>query len=238
MKAQLALFCLSLSLSGAVSARVEVGMTEDAAVEALGKPAGDLILRDKTILLYPQGEITIEAGTVTHIDLMSDIEFEAHQKTLRIERERHLKQKAEAEAAYTAEGQAIKAGKLKDRAFTVLPAKERVDYWRKFQRQYPGVDVTEQVDAALADYQTEIQELKDQEKIAALEIRVAQAEQEAAAARLEAEKLRKETERLRQQQNYGLRYYTDPLPRYQNYYYRPPTVIIHSTGQKTIRPQN
>ena len=151
---------------------------------------------------------------------MSDIEFDAHQKTLRIERERHLKQKADAEAAYTAEGQAIKAGKLKDRAFTVLPAKERVDYWRTFQRQYPGVDVSEQVDAALGDYQPKSGTQRSG-KNRALEIRVAQAEQEAAA-RLEAEKLRKETERLRHQQNYGLRYYTDPLPRYPNYYYRPP----------------
>lgn len=235
MKAIVPTFVLSVSLAFAAATKVELGMTQEATLEALGKPVGDLILRDKTILLYPQGEITVEDGKVTHIDLMTDEEFDAHQETLRVEREKHLQQKAEAEAAYTAQGEAAKADKLQNAAFGVKPAKERVDYWRNFQRQYPSVDVTEQIEAALADYQKEIQELKDQEKIAALEIRVAQAEKEAAAARLEAEKLRKEAERLRQQQTYGLRYYTDPVPYYRNYYYRPPTVIIH--GNNVTHPK-
>ncbi|MGB0412846.1 MAG: hypothetical protein ACPGJU_00235 [Coraliomargarita sp.] len=238
MKAIVPLFFLSASLAVAAATKIELGITQEAAVEALGKPVGDLILRDKTILLYPQGEITIEDGKVTHIDLMTDDEFNAHQETLRVERENHLQQQAEAKAAYTAQGEAAKTAKLQDGAFTAKPAKERVDYWRKFQRQYPTVDVSKQIENALADYQKEIKELKDQEKIAALEIRVAQAEKEAAAARLETEKLRKEAERLRQQQNYGLRYYTDPVPYYRNYYYRPPTVIIHSNGNKVTLPSN
>lgn len=237
MKAIVPLFFLSVSLTFATSTKVELGMAQEAALEALGKPVGDLILRNKTILLYPQGEITIEDGTVTHIDLMTDAEFDAHQETLRVEREKHLQQKAEAEAAYTAQGEATKADKLQNPAFAVKPAKERVDYWRKFQGQYPTVDVTEQIESALANYQTEIKELKDQERIAALEIRVAQAEKEAAAARLETEKLRKEAERLRQQKNYGLRYYTDPVPYRRNYYYRPPTVIIHSNGKTVTVPK-
>lgn len=236
MKSCIPLFLLTVTLAMGASTKVELGMSQEAIIEALGKPAGDLILRDKTILLYPQGEITIEEGTATHIDLMTDVEFETHQEKLRVEREAHLKRKAEAEAAYIAEGESVKAAKLENTSFTLLPAKDRVDYWRSFQRRYPDVDVAKQIEGALADYKKEIQELKDQEKIAELETRVSNAEKEAATARLEAEKLRKEAETLRHQQNYGLRYYTDPVPYHRNYYYQPPRIIIHNGSGKVTWP--
>ncbi|MGB0415662.1 MAG: hypothetical protein ACPGKS_02305 [Coraliomargarita sp.] len=219
----------------AAEPQIQVGSTEDEVLKVLGKPIGNVQLRDRVLWLYPQGELTIEDHQVTDIDLMADDEFAEHQKQLELEREAWQAQQAQLKAERISEGEAVKRDKLKSSSFAALPAKDRVDYWRTFQARYPEVDVSEEIGAALASFQTEMKELETHERIAALEARLAQAEKETAAARLEAEKLRKEAEALRQQKNYGLRYYTDPVPVYRNYYYRPPTVIIND-GKVSVPP--
>jgi hypothetical protein len=94
---------------------------------------------------------------------------------------------------------------MKSQAFTALPGKNRVDYWRSFQVRHPSVDASEQIARARAGYETELEELRSQQRIAELETRVAQAEKEATAARLETEKLGVETERTERSRNYGKR---------------------------------
>lgn len=229
---------LALALPGLLSAastEIKIGSTEEEVIEALGKPIGNVELRDRVLWLYPQGELTIEDGAVSDIDLMADDEFAEHQEQLEQERTAWQAQQAKLKAERMTEGEALKKDKLKSSSFAALPAKDRVDYWRTFQARYPEIDVSDQIGAALASFQTEIKELETHERIAALEARLAEAEKETAAARLEAEKLRKEAEALREQKNYGLRYYTDPVPYNRNYYYRPPTVIIHGNKGTVTR---
>ena len=127
---------------------------------------------------------------------------------------------------------------MQSRAFASLPAQDRVAFWRRFQARYPRVDVSDQLATALQGYETELAELRRQERISDLETRVARAEREAAAARLETEKLRKETEQLRNRARYGLR--TRITPRTHQYpnYFRPPTVTIHSTGTSSQNSHN
>lgn len=211
---------------------IENGASTEQVIETLGKPMGTIELREKTLLLYPQGEITLKKGVVTEIDLMSAEQFADDQERLRLEREEWLVDQERRQAAQTQEGIAIRASKMTSSAFAAQPAKDKVDYWRTFQIRYPDVDVSEQIAAALASYQTELEELRSLQRIAELEARVALAEKEAAAARLETEKLRKETERS---QNYGLRYTTDRVINDSRYYYRPPTVTIYtrSNGSTT-----
>lgn len=207
---------------------IEIGQAEESVLETLGKPMGSIALRDKTLLLYPQGEITVKNGKVSHIDLMEKEEFAADQERLKQEREQWLAEQERLKAMRKKEGEAIRADKLKSQAFAALPAKDRVDYWRGFQIRYPSVDVSEQIGAAVASYDSELEELRSQQKIAELEARVAKAEQETATARLETEKLKEETERGKESNsNFGLRYYTDPVID-SRYYYRPPKVIIYS----------
>lgn len=227
----LALPCLLLASEPVI----KIGSSEAEVLETLGKPVGNVQLRDRVLWLYPQGELTIEDGSVTAIDLMADEEFAQHQALLEEERAAWQKQQAALKAERISEGEAVKRDKLNSSSFAALPAKDRIDYWRTFQARYPEVDASDEIGASLASYQSEIKELETHERIAALEARLAEAEKETAAARLEAEKLRKEAEALRAQKNYGLRYYTDPTPVYRNYYYRPPRVIIHD-GKVSVPP--
>jgi len=212
----------------ALASTIAPGQTNAEVLEALGKPMGTIGLREKTLLLYPQGEVTLKEGVVTEVDLMSEEQFEADQERLRREREEWLRQQERLAALRIEEGEALRASKMQSRAFASLPAKDRVEYWRGFQTRYPEVDVSPQIARALESYQTELEELRNLQRIAELEARVAQAEREAATARLETEKLREETERSRD--TYGLRYYSDPVIRSSRYYYRPPTVTIFTQG--------
>jgi multidrug efflux pump subunit AcrA (membrane-fusion protein) len=230
--ALLATLLFSFSLPCA-AATVESGQTTAQVIEALGKPMGTIGLREKTLFLYPQGEVTLKEGLVTEVDLMSEAQFEADQERLRQEREEWLVQQERLAAARIEEGEAIRAEKMQSRAFATLPAKDRVDYWRSFQTRYPEIDVSPHIAQALESYQTELEELRSQQRIAELEARVAQAEKEAATARLETEKLREETERTKRSRNFGLRDYSDPVIHSSRYYYRPPTITIFTNGEGT-----
>ena len=208
--------------------KIEVGQSLEQTIETLGNPIGIIELRDKTLLLYPQGEVTLRDEKVSDIDLMSDAQFAADQERLRLERENWLSQQEKLSTARLKQGEDLKAYKRQSSTFALLPAKDQVDYWRSFQIRFPEVDVAGEIARALEGYEIELTELKNQHKIAELETRVALAEQQAATARLETEKLRDETA-ARSRSNFGLRSYTTP---YNNYYYRPPTITIYPNKSK------
>lgn len=231
MRIGLISFTLLITVHWTAAASLNIGDNLETTLSNLGKPIGTIELREKTLLLYPEGEVILKNDVVIEIDLMSDEEFEAEQQRLQREREEWLAEQARLEEARTNEGESILAAKRTSMAFASLPSKDRVEYWRSFQVLYPSIDVTDELARALDSYQTELAELKSQQQIAQLEARVARAEQEAASARLETQKLKEETERSRESTRYGLRYYHEPViqPRY---IYRPPTVTIFSNGQK------
>jgi hypothetical protein len=229
------LLCLTLIVPHiliAQSSEVEIGQSREETLEILGKPIGTIELHEKTLLLYPQGEVTLKKDKVSNIDLMSDAEFEADQQRLKQEREEWVIDQARLAKQRIEEGERIKAHKMKSSAFAALPAKDRVDYWRSYQIRYPEIDVSEEIARSLEGYEVELTELRAQQRIAELEARVALAEKEAATARLETEKAREEAEARSRNTTYGLRYYTDPRVN-RNYYYRPPTVTIYTDGNGT-----
>jgi len=224
--------CCSLVLAASFLSASAVAIGDDlkTTIAKLGNPEGTIELRDKTLLLFPMGEVVLKQDLVVEIDLMSEAEFKAEQARLQAQREEWRIEEAMRREALQKEGQAILADKRSSLSFAALPAKDRVDYWRGFQMRYPGVDVSDELARALESYDIELAEMKSQERIAQLEARVARAEQEAASARLETERLKAETERTRQDTQYGLRYYHDPIVR-PRYIYRPPTVTIFSKGK-------
>lgn len=225
MKSGIIFLSLSVLLQSVTATALKVGDNLETTLGKLGKPIGTIELKEKTLLLYPAGEVVLKDEAVVEIDLMSDTEFEAEQERLKAEREEWLVQQSRLAEANTKEGEMILADKSSNSVFATLPAKDRVDYWRRFQARYPSVDASEQLASALDGYETEIAELRSQQQIAQLEARVAKAEQEAATARLETEQLKKEAERTRVSTRYDQRRYYDPVvqPRY---IYRPPTVTI------------
>ena len=236
MKASILVACLlPYTLSLTLAENIKIGQSEEEVIKILGHPVGKIDLRDKSLILYPQGEVTIKQDRVSHIDLMDAEEFAADQERLRVEREEWMSAQMRRAVKHTEEGRAIQRDKMQSQAFSALPAKDRVDYWRSFQIRYPKVDSSEQIAAALQGYNSELQELRSQQQIAALETRLANAEREAAAARLETEKLRKEAERIKKNNRfYGLRYYTDPVINRAYYYHTPKLTIFTSDGKTTI----
>lgn len=221
-------------------ANISLGDDLKSALERLGKPVGTIELRDKTLLLYPQGEVEIRDDRVIHFDLMTAREFAAEQEKMLQEQKEWAAEQERRAAAHKKEGLSIKKDKQSSAAFAALPAKDRVDFWRNFQIKYPGVDVAEELARALEGYEVELAELKTQQRIAELETRVARAEKEAAQARLETEKLRQSTAIQRQSTGYGLRYYYDGPTYRPRHHYRTPTVTIftNQNGTKVIRRDN
>jgi hypothetical protein len=220
------------TLLWSANSKVEIGHSLEQTIEALGKPIGTIELRDKTLLLYPQGEVTLRDDQISHIDLISDAQFASDQERLKNERADWLIQQEKSTAERLKAAEALKAYKMGSSVFAGLPARDRVDYWRSFQIRFPEVDVSTQISNALQGYNQEVAELKSQQQIAELEARVAKAEQEAAAASLETAKLRKEAEATRNS-NYRLRTYY-PAP----YRYRPPVIVYPGKHKVTHYNQN
>ncbi|MEM8866794.1 MAG: hypothetical protein AAGC73_00870 [Verrucomicrobiota bacterium] len=231
------LLCLLASLPlFALASEISLGDSLESTLEKLGTPVGTIELRDKSLLLYPQGEVTLKQDVVTHIDLMTPEEFAADQARMQQEREEWQMHQEKRKAAHLAEGKALMADRLSSQTFARLPAKDKVDFWRRFQARYPDVEASTELARALEGYELELAELLKQQQIAELEARVARAEKEATQAKLETERLREEAEAQRSRTQYGLRYYTDPVysPRY---HYKPPTITIYSNGNVTKEPK-
>jgi len=227
MKAHLVAIALLLPLvASAANSKVEIGQTQEQAVEALGKPEGIIDLGDKTRLLYPEGEVTIREGVIVEIDLMSDEQFAKDQERAKQQHAEWVVQQEKLAADRIKAGEKLKAFKLQSSTFAALPAKDRVEYWRGFQVKFPQVDVSPEIARALESYQAEIAELKTQQRIAELETSVAQAKKETEAARLETAKLREATEARNDASNFRIREYYSPQP----YYYPTPRIIIHSNN--------
>lgn len=205
--------------------------SDAASIEAqLGEPIGTIALRDKVIYLYPQGEITLKEGRAVDVDLMTLTEFEADQKRLEAERQEWEAEQAALSTERQALGEAVKADKLSSVRFNGLPPDERAQYWRNFQKTYPEVDVSEELESALETYRAELAELRKERQLAEMQARVAQAEKEAEAARQESQRLKNQLDA--RTRYYGLRSYTDPVVD-RRYYYRPPTIVIHAGNSET-----
>ena len=90
MKTLLIFVITVLWVSGSLCADlypIELGNSRTDVTRQLGEPIGTLGLGNKTILIYPQGEITLQDNAVSAIDLMSDTEFAAELERRRLERE-------------------------------------------------------------------------------------------------------------------------------------------------------
>ena len=212
--AKLAALLLIASALLCQGGEVKIGDSYEATVAALGEPTGKMELKKKTRLLYPRGEIILQDGTVTKVDLMDDKAFASKEKQLRTEQKERTEQQAHLAADHTQKGETIKAEKLKSPAFAALHAKSRLDFWKSFQIRYPEVDVSEQITKALESYKEDADELMAQQEIAE-----AKAKEEAA-------------ENTKNKYNYGYRNYNGgiiyPHPRP-----RPPIIICPPAHRPT-----
>ena len=205
----LLIFLLPL-LAMAATSEIELGQSVEKTMHILGNPIGTLQLGSKTILMYPQGDITFREGRVSEIDLLTDAEFAVKQERQRLEREEWLIRQEKLAVERFKKGTELKAAKLQSNTFATLPAKQRVNYWRSFQSRYPEVDVAEQLASALKDRQIELAAEQTQKRIAELEARIARAEQAAAKAQDENERLRNQISVQNNAYQHWYPYYTRP----------------------------
>jgi hypothetical protein len=206
-------------------------------IEALGKPQGYFELEDnKTLYLYPAGKVTVVEGIVTVAELKTTDEL-AREEELKAEAARQWEAHKEMmQTRHQEKGETLKADKLSDPTFLARPSGEQLAFWKRFQRDYPEIEVTEVVTALAERYSREQAELAkaenqlkaQQQKIDSLEQRVQVAEKTAQQAEQAAQQ---------QQPTYSAFYGTE----YPAYYYGYPqnrVVIVNSNGSTTVIPSN
>lgn len=209
---------------------IEIGQSREDVMKSLGKPIGTLNLSNKTVLMYPQGKVEFKNEKVSRVDLLNDEEFAAQEERKELERKEWLIEREERLAARKEEGEQIKSAKLQNSSFIASSAKQRLNFWRTFQFQYPEVDVSEQIALALEAHQNELREQAAEERIAALETRVSKAEKDLQAALDENEKLRQQLD----DQSYFFNERRILNTRFNPIYYPRNKVIIQSGVGSTV----
>lgn len=139
---------------------------------ALGEPRGRAQAGRRELLCFDRGEVELTSGVVTRVVLRSaeaQAAFEAKYaaNALRVREEQEIRR-----VQLTAEGEALKAGKLADNLFQSAPLRFQVEFWRNFANQYSTVSCTEQLNLARArlyeQEQAERVQAEEAQRLAAL----------------------------------------------------------------------
>ncbi len=169
----------SLCVTSTVSA-IGLGASRAEVVEELGVPSGEILTPHGAVLLFPRGHVRLKEDKVVAKSLISEAalrarqdELEARQEAVRLRREARQERLAE-------EGQALLVSTLQDPFFHELPPPDQVAFWRRFSARYPSVSVTEHLHEAYRRAQVIRQEQAAEERLRAMETRLAQAERRSA----------------------------------------------------------
>jgi len=184
-----------------VNATVQPGMTRSEVVEEVGEPKGVIRMPDRTRLLYERGEVTLRDGAVSAVDLVSPEAWAKREKERARERAEWEACRERLRQRRIETGRRIKRERLNSASFANLPAQERLEFWRSFQRRYPEVDISEPLNRAL-EAAREAREDRQRKRIRELEARIDRLEQGMAEARDTNEKLREELEERPSQRAY------------------------------------
>jgi hypothetical protein len=125
----------------------QVGQPESAVLAAFGQPQGRIEAPDKTILIYPRGQVMLSEGVVIETHLMDAATYAAD-----------LARQAAANAANAAASAHLNAlldALLTDPAYLALSTRDRLLALVRFERDHPGADIQADYDALLKIYATE-----------------------------------------------------------------------------------
>ncbi|MFT5125850.1 MAG: hypothetical protein ACI9TH_002521 [Kiritimatiellia bacterium] len=127
--------------TGAAGDLVQIGDNYEKVKAAYGKPTGQVYQGKLEIFIYPRGQVELQDGKVVKIKMLSEQVYNQKlvrkAERLRVERERD----DAADGSNSTEGKAKLSDVLADPEFDQKPLIEQINYWRKFKRDYPGVDV-------------------------------------------------------------------------------------------------
>jgi hypothetical protein len=124
--------------TGSAGDSVQIGDGYDKVKKAYGKPTGQVYRGKLEVLVYPRGQVELQDGKVSKIRMQDKRTYHA-QLVRKAER---LRMEREGDDTVSDEtGRARLAEVLADPDFDAKPLAEQINYWRKFKRDFPGVNV-------------------------------------------------------------------------------------------------
>ena len=140
---------------GAADVDLKMGDNYEAVFNAYGKPLGTAHRGDLEILIYPRGQVEMKQQVVVAVKMESVQTYEKKQvrRASRIKMEKEYAEKMAAERVEKAEEKLAKV--LADPAFDEKSATDQVNFWRKFKRDNPELNVDPFFKEALANLKNE-----------------------------------------------------------------------------------
>ena len=114
---------------------LQTGDSIERVKEVLGRPNGVISLKNKQVLFFDRGEVTLVDGKATLLDILSEEEALAEQEKKQQKREKAARLVEERIRIRVKQGLALKEDKLTSPEFLASSAGLRLDFWRDFRRQ-------------------------------------------------------------------------------------------------------
>ena len=155
---------------------LQTGDSIERVKEVLGRPNGVISLKNKQVLFFDRGEVTLVDGKATLLDILSEEEALAEQEKKQQKREKAARLVEERIRIRVKQGLALKEDKLTSPEFLASSAGLRLDFWRDFRRQFPEVDISQELSTTLKERSKELEQQAENQRLAQLESRVLEAE--------------------------------------------------------------
>lgn len=135
------LLVLSAGTPALWAAEVEMGISRESVIEALGEPEGAVQAGNLEFLQFERGTVELEDGKVSSSTVVSVAEhqrrLEAREKQAQEARRRAEKRRAD----LLRQGRAEKEAVLANGTVAAKPLEDQVKFWQTFSKTYPDVDV-------------------------------------------------------------------------------------------------
>lgn len=201
------LFCLSLfltvkpALSSSGVPQVD-GLSLEEVVAVIGEePVGVVETPRAKIVYFRLGEVRFVDDIVEQANLITPEQLLTREARDKVHRAEALERIERLRLQRIEDGENLRQQRSQSAAFLTLSGIEQVRFWRQFQATYPEVDVSAELQHALALHQSEAAELQRQAEINALRQRLEMAENAASRAAIEAERARAEAARANARRN-------------------------------------
>jgi hypothetical protein len=191
-----ALLHLASSVHGSDAPPNVEGLTLEEVVAALGEePVGMVEAPRATIAYFRLGEVWLREGVVERTNLITPAQLAQREALAKVHRTEALERVERLRLQRIEEGEALRKQRLSSASFLSLDGADQVRSWRQFQASYPEIDISPELQSALALHQSEETERRRQAEMDDLRNRLAIAEAAASRAAREADFARQEAAR-------------------------------------------
>ncbi len=191
-----ALLYLSSYIQASAGPPQVVGMSLAEVVAVLGEePVGIVEAPGTTIAYFRLGEVWLRESLVERASLITPAQLAQRDALAKVHRAEALERVERLRVQRIEEGEALRKQRLSSPSFLSLDGADQVRFWRQFQASYPEIDVSSELQDALALHQSEETERRRQAEMDDLRNRLAMAEAAAFRATREADLARQEAAR-------------------------------------------